>query len=405
MVEKKPTSRALSATQNSWRQPSFDANPSVGSHRSIGSVDNPGLYARIRYTCPVTRPLMDAYAEHVLNLTWVAEPQDEGDPEAEMAAAVVQEILDSTVARFSEHVSLMADSVKTYGHYVCEVLEQPTDELAAGFFYDITTIPAFSIDSWDPTQTGLSWRTLTQRTTRSMTKFTPEEVLHYISDESIPGNFLGNSALRALVLPFTASEIDIKTYLDQRLGASGTWVLRPVDGEAKGVEEWAETLQVMRAASEGKSRVIALPEWVEAKWEQGASPQPALENWQYYDSLKRAALGELTQNLGLAGSGSNRALGEVLLDVDADSWQAEIRRLERLLNSPRSIVHRYIQALEIPKDKAPRIKARYEKALLPIEDVLERLKALSDIEEFLDEAEFKQLKTEILSGRVDPANI
>jgi hypothetical protein len=391
-------SKTRSVAQTTWTFPAFDSNPSaMGVSRTLGYLNSPGLYASLRYSDPVVSPILRTMRGHIENLKWQVLPSGDSDEHAAAAALLEQALLSDN---WGSHAAQTWDLITTYGHAIYECITYEDPNSTFGVRNLLTPIPSFTINRFVKDNSGLDWIQLYQQTADGyQVEFSREECFHYLSDRDIPGNFAGNSMLRPLALPYTAAEIDLKVYLDARVRSRGLYVAKPNDSLQRAPEEWNEVIHTLNAIGQSDSSYVTLPEWIDLELLSSANPpDSALQNWQYYDALRRAALGSFLENLGLNGSGSNRALGEVLADRDNEVWQSNLRQLERQLASG-GLIDKWCEILGIDDVIKPTVEVKREDEVPELDNVLDRLERLMKVSEDLDDDEFNALKKEILNGR------
>jgi hypothetical protein len=387
-----------SQAQYTYSLPSFDSNPNVGRFDLLGDLYNPGDLAAIRYADPVVAPLLNFVRKHLENLVWSVEPCED-TPEAIGAAEITNKFL--TQVKFPFYAAQVWDLVHTFGFLYVERIWCRDEMSPLGFTAKTTPLFPPTISRIVVTPDGLRAARLEQSVDSGIQTFSGEEVLHYVSNKDIAGNLTGISGLRPLLFPFRASQVDNKVYLDARTRAAGLLLVKMLNDMDRGSREFEELRASLARVVAGESGYLILPPEVEAEMvgNDGARPPDgALENWRYYDSLKRAALGMYLENLGLNGSGSNRALGEVLADADNDRWQSQMRSLEVLLTE-QGLLPEFYELTGIREDIRPHVAIRREDEIADIDDVLKRLNELADLQEHIDNAEYERLKREILQGR------
>jgi len=387
--------KVKSQAQYSFTLPSWDANPQAASTlRLVGSLYSPGALAQIRYTDPVVAPVMDALRSHVGNLVWTSAPADES-PESRAAKMIVDDILASIGWR--EHVEQVWDYTATFGFLFYEFSSWQDDRKPYGYGSRAILLHPSTISRITSDEPRLHIQTVEQQVDAARAVFQNFEILHYRRDDDVPGNFLGRSLLRPLLLPFTASEIDLKCYLDARQRAKGVYHAKPNDSTQRSPQEWDQVEDSLDTLVSSDTGWITTPEWIDLQVLAAANPpDAALGNWQYFDALKRSALGHFLENLGLSGSGSNRALGEVLSDADNERWQAQIVEIERIINAPHSLIHRICTDFEIPEHNRPLLEVVREESVPTLDETLDRL---AKAEAVTDPEVRRILVDEIMRGR------
>lgn len=384
--------------QNTFVLPQFDPNPiGVGTTELLGRLYAPGDFAQIRYADPVVAPLLNFIRKHLEAVVWSVEPV-ENTYEAIGAADITNAFLRSV--EWNEFAALVYDMVHTFGHLYVERVwcKDPNSEI--GISAKLTPLFPPTVSRIQTTPCGLRTKILEQTVDVGVQTFQGEELLHYVSNTDVAGNLTGISGLRPLVFPHRASQIDQKVYLDARTRSAGTIVINLMSGLERGSQEFGELQDALDSVVSGESGYLVLPADVEAKMlSNNNPPDGALENWKYYDSIKRAALGHYLENLGLNGTGSNRALGEVLSDADNHRWQAQLAFLEKILTH-QGLLPEFYNLVGIPKNLQPVVTIKREDEITDLDEVLRRLGDLVEIKDELDNVEFELLKREILNGRI-----
>lgn len=393
-------SRVGSQAQFSWTRPSWDANADVTTSDLIGYHFSPGELAQIRYTDPVVAPIMRSLRSSVQAFEWRVRAAED-TPEGRAASDVIQAALKS-IPHFNIHLATVWDYVSWAGFVPFEVLRVPANT-PLGYRWYPTLIHPTTVDRLETDSSGTVPTTLTQVTERGSTAFSPSEYVWYVNSE-VPGNFFGESALRPLLVVKRASEIDLKTYIDNRLKARGIYTVQTVgEPDDKGQQEYFSLLRQLNAAIAGQAGYVGVPAWLQL--DILSSPNPpdkTLDVWQYFDALKRAALGHFLENLGLSGSGSNRALGEVLQEQDRERWYAEVARFEHMLNTT-GLLPALCDTYRIPHHLRPELYVHREEETLDIDVAFERLARLQDLRASgaVDDEEFAEFKARIMGTRIE----
>jgi hypothetical protein len=388
--------RRKTQAQTTWTLPSYEANPNVSTFETVGTLYSGGDFQALRHTDPVVAPILNFIRKHLENLVW--EVQESDSSYEAIAAAELTELFLRSI-QFPRFAAQVWDLVHTFGYLYCERIFCEDPEQPLGFTAKLTPLFPPTVSRITTTPDGLRTSRVEQTVDVGIQTFEGHELIHYLANTDIPGNLTGISGLRPLVFPHRASQIDSKVYLDARTRSAGTIVLTLMDGVERGSEEYNALLDSLDSVVSGESGYLLLPHGVESQMlTNNNPPDGALENWKYYDAIKRAALGTYLENLGLNGAGSNRALGEVLADADNDRWQAQLKSLENLMNE-QGVLPEFWDLVDVPLNVRPFVTIKREDEVMDIDDVLTRLNKLADLEDFLDPVESERLKREILEGR------
>lgn len=390
-------SKVKSAAQLSYMMPSWDANSDVSIDDLIGTNYAPGELAQLRYNDYVVQPIFQAVRRHMQGLVWRVHPAD--DSRAGIAAAkVIENALLNLDGGWPAWVARVHDSLAWAGHacYECIRVEDPDSPL--GYSWKLTWIFPTTIQRLHTDQSGTRLQSVTQQTDRGMATFEANEFVWYRNTD-IPGNFMGESMLRPLLVIKRAAEADLKTYIHNRLQSRGLYKVQTT-GEpgSKGKEEFKRTVRTLNDAISGKAGWFIVPQWMDVTPLPSLNaPEKIVDVWQYYDAIRRGALGHYVENMGLTGSGSNRALAEVLEVADEERWEATLSELETFANS-QGLLPFLRDHYEIPDSLAPRVTIYQEPNPVDLDEALARIEKLHTLYEqgAISAQEFASMKSETL---------
>lgn len=393
--------RVRTNARDTYSRPTSE--PVLATFETLGINGKAGYFQKMRRTDAIIAPLMTGLVDHFSKIRWAVKPSgttEQALDEALLWAAALSEVSCGVEGTFREGWNEFAtewfDRLLTFG---CAYYQKQWKQTESGLSVHLLPIEPETINTilTDSTHTKLVHIQQVSETNYSVVP--ADETAYFVWSNTV-GDFLGWSHLRPLVGPYLARELDIKTNLLTQNTARSFLVVRSNSPQDDSGTDWQFANETAAQVASGTTPVLLEPAHYSMRFESGKNENSAgaVERWQYYDAIIRAGLNALVENLGLSGSGSNRALAQVLEEVDESKWQASVEGFAQRLNT--NALFSEWQA-HLGLQTQPQIVPHFEARSLDISQQLDELRKLAEVQAVLTPEEFQAAKDKIL-GDVAP---
>jgi hypothetical protein len=389
-----------SQAQNVWSRPHYDVSYGIGE--LVGDLTNSGYLAQLRHTSPVVKSHSDALVAHFANSQWrlkMNKGSELGEPVAHLFRSYLAGIQLGfgiwTRLGWTNFVADYFDRMWTFGSAYYHRAWHHDEE--QGYRLVLTPINHELITRFALSECRTKVDYITVQGESSYTTISGSDLLIFV-DSTRPGDFYGSSPLRCLIGTFWQQRHDQKMFASNLSLARPVQVLKTIDAIDESDDSHHALVQAASDLASGDSDTLVLDHNSEFTKVGAANSniQGVVDRWKYHDTIIREALGSLVSNLGLSGTGSNRALGEVLKVEDEDRWQATVARYVDLM-AP--LFDLFLERYELDEADLPAIQAS-STSTKSLTEKLKDLKELKEVKDILPPEQFDLLLAESL-GEAD----